>query len=85
MNAYRLIAALIVWAGLLLQYYLMVHGQSGEVFATRTVPATLAFPWAAARSPGLKTAMATAIAIASLRIEVLLSILDLPIPCTRPV
>lgn len=37
MNAYRLIAALIVWAGLLLQYYLMVHGQSGEVFATRTV------------------------------------------------
>ncbi len=37
MNAYRLIAALIVWAGLLLQYYLMVRGQSGEVFATRTV------------------------------------------------
>lgn len=37
MNAYRLIAAIIVWAGLLLQYYLMVRGQSGEVFATRTV------------------------------------------------
>ena len=37
MKTYRLIAALVVWAGLLLQYFLMVRGQSGEVFATRTV------------------------------------------------
>lgn len=37
MNTYRSIAALIVWAGLLLQYFLMVRGQGGEVFATRTV------------------------------------------------
>jgi len=37
MNAYRSIAALIAWAGLLLQYFLMVRGQSGEVFATRTI------------------------------------------------
>lgn len=37
MKAYRSIAALIVWFGLLLQYFLMVRGQSGEVFTTRTV------------------------------------------------
>ena len=37
MKAYRSIAALIVWFGLLLQYVLMVRGQSGEVFVTRTI------------------------------------------------
>ncbi len=37
MKAYRSIAALIVWFGLLLQYVLMVRGQGGEVFVTRTV------------------------------------------------
>jgi hypothetical protein len=37
MKSYRSIAALVVWFGLLLQYFLMVRGQSGEVFVTRTV------------------------------------------------
>ncbi|WP_309645458.1 Pr6Pr family membrane protein [Phenylobacterium sp.] len=37
MRAYRAIAALIAWFGLLLQYWLMVRGQDGEAFATRTV------------------------------------------------
>lgn len=37
MNAYRAIAALVAWSGLILQYWLMVRGQTGEAFATRTV------------------------------------------------
>jgi len=37
MTAYRTIAALAAWLGLLLQYYLIVQGQSGPAFATRTV------------------------------------------------
>jgi hypothetical protein len=37
MKAYRSITTLIVWFGLLLQYVLMVRGQSGEVFVARTV------------------------------------------------
>lgn len=36
MKAYRLVAALIVWAGLLLQYYLLITGQNGGSFAMRT-------------------------------------------------
>lgn len=37
MRAYRAIAALVAWFGLLLQYWLMVGGQDGEAFAIRTV------------------------------------------------
>ncbi|KQW71519.1 hypothetical protein ASE17_01060 [Phenylobacterium sp. Root77] len=37
MRTYRSLAALVVWFGLLLQYYLIVQGQTGPAFATRTV------------------------------------------------
>ena len=37
MKTYRSVAALVVWFGLLLQYFLMVRGQSGEALATRTI------------------------------------------------
>ena len=37
MRTYRSLAALVVWFGLLLQYFLMVQGQAGADFATRTV------------------------------------------------
>lgn len=37
MRTYRGLAALVVWFGLLLQYYLIVQGQTGAAFATRTV------------------------------------------------
>jgi hypothetical protein len=37
MGTYRSLAALVVWFGLLLQYYLIVQGQTGPAFATRTV------------------------------------------------
>jgi hypothetical protein len=37
MKLYRTLAALVVWFGLLLQYYLIVQGQTGAAFAARTV------------------------------------------------
>lgn len=37
MKAFRTVAALIAWMGLLLQYYLMARGQSGPELAARTV------------------------------------------------
>jgi hypothetical protein len=37
MKAYRSLAALAAWFGLLLQYYLLVRCQAGAEFATRTV------------------------------------------------
>ena len=37
MRAYRSLAALTAWFGLLLQYYLLVQGQAGAEFATRTI------------------------------------------------
>lgn len=37
MKLYRTLAALVVWFGLLLQYYLIVQGQTGATFAARTV------------------------------------------------
>ncbi|MGH6996819.1 MAG: Pr6Pr family membrane protein [Phenylobacterium sp.] len=37
MRAYRSLAALVVWFGLLLQYFLMVQGHAAGDFATRTV------------------------------------------------
>jgi hypothetical protein len=37
MRTYRSLAALVVWFGLLLQYFLIVQGQTGPAFATRTV------------------------------------------------
>ncbi|CAN7345462.1 Pr6Pr family membrane protein [Phenylobacterium sp. LjRoot164] len=37
MRAYRSLAALAAWFGLLLQYYLLVRGQAGAEFAARTV------------------------------------------------
>lgn len=37
MKLYRALAALVVWFGLLLQYYLIVRGQTGAAFATHTV------------------------------------------------
>lgn len=37
MKLYRTLAALVVWFGLLLQYYLIVQGQTGTAFAARTV------------------------------------------------
>ncbi|MBP6876777.1 MAG: Pr6Pr family membrane protein [Phenylobacterium sp.] len=37
MRSFRSLAALAAWSGLLLQYFLMVQGQAGADFATRTV------------------------------------------------
>ncbi|WP_312164112.1 Pr6Pr family membrane protein [Phenylobacterium sp.] len=37
MKLYRTLAALTAWFGLLLQYYLIVQGQTGPAFAARTV------------------------------------------------